>query len=85
MPGFSPGLKEFEWMNDTTAYWRYPNGKSCGSIEDKMNHPVTSISYADVLAYCKWAKVRLPSLDEWEIASGLDLMLIIFGEMINPR
>src|ERR1700687_311232 len=65
---FQPGLKEFEWMNDTTACWRYPNGKSRGSIENKMNHPVTSISYTDVLAYCKWAKVRLPSLDEWEIA-----------------
>src|SRR5215210_6764353 len=34
-----------------------------------MNHPVTSISYADILAYCKWTKLRLPSLDEWEIAS----------------
>jgi formylglycine-generating enzyme len=65
---FRPGLKEFKWINDTTAYWRYPNGKSLGGIENKMNHPVTTISYTDILAYCKWAGVRLPSLEEWEIA-----------------
>lgn len=66
---FEPGLAEFRWLNDSTAFWRFPNGTGRGGIEDKMNHPVTSISYADAEAYCKWAKVRLPSLDEWEIAS----------------
>jgi sulfatase modifying factor 1 len=66
---FQPGLKEFEWMEDSTAYWQYPNGISRGGIESKMDHPVTCISYSDILAYCKWAGVRLPSLQEWEIAS----------------
>ena len=65
---FNPGLKEFEWINDSTAYWRFPNGVSRGGIENKMDHPVTSISYNDILAYCKWAGVRLPTLEEWEIA-----------------
>lgn len=66
---FEPGLEEFRWMNDTTACWRYPNGISRGGIENKMNHPVTCISYSDILAYCEWAKLRLPTLDEWEIAA----------------
>ncbi|MEI9945647.1 MAG: SUMF1/EgtB/PvdO family nonheme iron enzyme [Chitinophagaceae bacterium] len=66
---FQPGLKEFEWIEDSTAYWRYPNGVSRGGIENKMDHPVTCISYSDILAYCKWKNVRLPSLEEWEIAS----------------
>ncbi|WP_089901221.1 SUMF1/EgtB/PvdO family nonheme iron enzyme [Chitinophaga arvensicola] len=66
---FVPGLREFEWNNDSTAYWRYPNGVAVGGIENKMEHPVTCISYKDVLAYCTWAGVRLPTLDEWEIAS----------------
>lgn len=66
---FEPGLEEFRWLRDTTAYWRFPNGTSRGGIEEKMDHPVTSISYEDAKAYCKWAKVRLPTLDEWEIAS----------------
>lgn len=65
---YKPGVKEFEWKNDTTAYWRYPNGISEGGIEQKMNHPVTSISYNDAIAYCTWAGVRLPTLEEWEIA-----------------
>lgn len=66
---FEPGLEEFEWIQDTTAYWRYPNGISRGWIEDKMDHPVTCISYLDAEAYCKWAGVRLPTLEEWEVAS----------------
>lgn len=65
---FEPGLPEFKWLIDSTACWRFPNGKSRGGIEDKMNHPVTSISYHDIQAYCKWAGVCLPTLEEWEIA-----------------
>jgi sulfatase modifying factor 1 len=65
---FQPGLDEFRWMSDSTAFWRYPNGRSRGGITDRMDHPVTSISFHDVLAYCAWASVRLPTLDEWEIA-----------------
>ncbi|HMR92145.1 MAG TPA: SUMF1/EgtB/PvdO family nonheme iron enzyme [Chitinophagaceae bacterium] len=66
---FEPGLKEFRWLEDSTAHWRFPNGISRGGIEDKMDHPVTCISYADAIAYCKWAGVRLPTLQEWEVAS----------------
>lgn len=66
---FEPGLQEFRWIRDSTANWRFPNGRSRGGIEKMMAHPVTSISYRDALAYCKWAKVRLPTLNEWEVAS----------------
>ena len=65
---YRPGLKEFEWATDSTACWRFPNGVSYGGIAGKMNHPVACISYHDIMAYCKWAGVRLPTLDEWEIA-----------------
>lgn len=65
---FHPGLREFEWVEDSTACWRYPFGIKNGGIENKMDHPVTCISFIDVQAYCKWAGVRLPTLDEWEIA-----------------
>jgi formylglycine-generating enzyme len=66
---FVPGLRAYEWLNDSTAYWRYPNGISHGGITNKMNHPVTCISYTDALAFCTWYKVRLPNINEWEIAS----------------
>ena len=64
---FEPGLAEFRWLEDSTASWRHPNGVSRGNCQP--NHPVTTISYHDAEAYCQWANVRLPTLDEWEIAS----------------
>jgi sulfatase modifying factor 1 len=66
---FEPGLKEFEWLQDSTACWRYPNGVSRGGIDHKMEHPVVTISFADAVAYCAWSGMRLPSLSEWEIAA----------------
>lgn len=66
---FQPGLPEFRWIQDPTASWRYPNGKSRGGLVGKMNHPVTSISFRDALQYCRWSGVRLPTLEEWEAAS----------------
>src|SRR5580704_11612947 len=52
---FKPGLKEFAWLQDHSASWRFPNGKSRGSIVGKMDHPVTTISFHDATEYCKWA------------------------------
>jgi formylglycine-generating enzyme len=66
---FTPPLDEFEWLKDTTASWKFPNGKKNGGIETKMDHPVTGISYRDAQAYCRWAGVRLPTVDEWEVAT----------------
>lgn len=66
---FDPPLQEFRWREDKTAYWRFPNGRSRGGVENKMDHPVTCISYEDAIAYCRWANVRLPTLDEWEVAA----------------
>ena len=66
---FAPPLPEFRWIRDPSANWRFPNGIKGGGIEGRSNHPVTGISFADALAYCRWAKVRLPTLEEWEAAS----------------
>lgn len=66
---FEPGLEEFRWIQDSTACWRFPNGVSRGGIVNKMDHPVTCISYRDAIAYCKWAGVRLPTFEEWEVAA----------------
>lgn len=66
---FEVGLGEFEWKKDTTAYWRFPNGITKGGIENCPNHPVTCVSYYDIQQFVKWARVRLPTLDEWETAT----------------
>jgi len=82
---FRLGLDEFEWIQDSTANWRFPNGISNGGIDEKMNHPVTCISYVDALAYCEWANVRLPTIEEWEVASrgNASFNYHYFGDSLN--
>jgi formylglycine-generating enzyme len=81
---FEPPLAEFEWKEDSTANWRFPNGIRHGGIEQKMDHPVTTICFKDIMAYCDWAGVRLPTLDEWEAASrGGSERKYFFGKKVN--
>ena len=49
------------------AYWWMPNAIDSAS----RNMPVTQVSYNDAEAYCRWAKVRLPSYDEfWQFSKN---------------
>ena len=82
---FEPGLEEFRWITDSTASWRYPNGITRGGIEHKMDHPVTTISYTDAIAYCKWAGVRLPTLNEWEIAARAGSASLYFDTVTSEN
>ena len=65
---YRPGLSEYYWHRDTSANWKYPQGVSYYFTDTMPNHPVTCINYDDALAFCNWAKVRLPSFEEWEVA-----------------
>ena len=55
---------QFRTVNNAT--WRIPNGKD--SIQSKKL-PVTQVSYNDAMAYCSWAKKKLPTYNQyWNLA-----------------
>lgn len=63
------------------ATWRLPNGKD----KSQPLLPVTQVSYNDAIAYCKWAKVQLPSYDEyWKLATNDTRVIIKNSNHIRP-
>ena len=55
------------WRWVCGAHWAKPDGAD-PAVPD---HPVVHVNRADVLAYCQWRGVRLPTEAEWENAATL--------------
>ena len=72
----------YQWWSEVSgASWRHPLGPK-SSIDGKERFPVVHITYADALAYAKWAGKRLPTEAEWEFAArgGLSGKLFPWGD-----
>jgi len=58
-------LDVYNYTKVDSANWRKPDGQHAPASKDL---PVTQISYNDAMAYCAWAKTRLPSYEEyWDL------------------
>ncbi|MBX3166665.1 MAG: SUMF1/EgtB/PvdO family nonheme iron enzyme [Candidatus Eremiobacteraeota bacterium] len=64
--GYGWCLRNGEWDKVSGANWRNPGGQDKPAAPDA---PVSQVTKGDAQAYCDWAKVRLPSEDEWEKAA----------------
>lgn len=62
----------FWWRYVRGANWRHPEGPG-SDIAGRSNHPVVNVSYADALAYARWAGRSLPNEEQFEAAARVGL------------
>lgn len=73
------------WRQVDGASWQHPEGPLTG-IDERLDHPVTHISWNDAVAYARWAGKALPTEAQWEYAArgGLESQPYPWGDDLTP-
>ena len=74
------------WAWVPGACWHQPEGPG-STIEERDDHPVVHIAFADAEAYARWAGRELPTEAEWERAArgGLESAAYCWGGELAPE
>jgi len=73
------------WCKVDGANWAQPEGPD-SAVNERLNHPVTHVSWNDAAAFAAWAGKRLPTEAEWEFAArgGLEQKQFPWGNDLTP-